>query len=365
APEARLALYGSMLGVLGGGVEIVGVALLTGAGRVQQMSSLSARASVSARAAMQAGRMLARTGAVIGAVTGLFEATQAGMAASRASKNGDGTAAKVYVASAAVGGLGAAFGILTAISTASVLMGPLGISIVLGMAGYGLHQWAKRKESTPLERWAKRCAFGYADETPRVHWDTPEHAPIAIAELNAASLGIEASVEFRLRMTSHPDHHWGGSIGGAGTVAYEEKLEFHLALPYFDPERSDYQWTLRLLREGDNPTTRETGEVAASGSLVAPPMPTTTTIVDGKPAPQMDYQAEDGTPKTNIRSQALPGKDALQVMDISGALVLKPQGRRRRIEGAILTLTYWPDRTVPQGYAALTLTTFSNLFGAR
>ncbi|MGH8389583.1 MAG: T6SS effector BTH_I2691 family protein, partial [Pseudomonas sp.] len=42
APEARLALYGSMLGVLGGGVEIVGVALLTGAGRVQQMSSLSA-----------------------------------------------------------------------------------------------------------------------------------------------------------------------------------------------------------------------------------------------------------------------------------------------------------------------------------
>ncbi|MGH8384950.1 MAG: hypothetical protein ACRESJ_05565, partial [Pseudomonas sp.] len=364
APEARLALYGSMLGVLGGGVEIVGVALLTGAGRVQQMSSLSAQGAATAKASMQAGRMLAKTGAVIGAVTGLFEATQAGMAASRTWKRGDDAAAIGYSFSTVLFAASASSGILAASTTSNALMGPLGIAIILGIAAYALHKWAQGQESTPMERWAKRCVFGYADETPRVHWDTPEHATIAIAELNAASLGIEASVEFRLRMTGNPDLHWEGSIGGVRTIAYEEKLEFHLALPYFDPERSDYQWTLRLLREGDNPTSRETGEVAASGSLVVSSMPTTA-IVDGKPAQQMDYQAEYGTPKTNTRRQALPGKGALQVMDISGALVLKPLGRRRRIEGAILTLTYWPDRTVPEGYAALTLTTFANLSGAR
>jgi len=37
APEAKLALYGATLGVLAGGVEVVGIALEAGAGRVQQM----------------------------------------------------------------------------------------------------------------------------------------------------------------------------------------------------------------------------------------------------------------------------------------------------------------------------------------
>jgi hypothetical protein len=56
-----------------------------------------------------------------------------------------------------------------------------------------------------------------------------------------------------------------------------------------------------------------------------------------------------------------PISNALQVVDISGALVFKPVERRLRVEAAILSLTYWPDRNIPEGYAALTLTTYSNL----
>ena len=67
--------------------------------------------------------------------------------------------------------------------------------------------------------------------------------------------------------------------------------------------------------------------------------------------------------RQTLRLNTLPQTNTCpeQVVDISGALVLKPQKRRQRIEGAILSLTYWPDRTVPEGYAALTLTTYSNL----
>lgn len=360
APEAKLALYGATLGVLAGGVEVVGIALEAGAGRVQQMGGLSTRAAASANASFRAGQMLARAGAVVGAVTGLFDATQAGMAATRTSKSGDQSAASLYKLSAAFYGAGAIVGITAAVYGATALMGPMGIAILLGMAGYGFYQWARSEESTPLERWARRCVFGFADETPKVHWNQPEHAPVAIAELNAATFGVEADVRFRLRLTAGQSYHRGGSTGGAGTLAQEARLEYRLVLPCFHPERSDYQWTLRLLREGDNPATGETGEVAARGNLIAPSVPSTT-IDDAKPAREMDYQIEHGTPTVNIRGATLSNKNALQVVDISGALVLKPQKRRQRIEGAILSLTYWPDRTVPEGYAALTLTTYSNL----
>ncbi|MNF50017.1 hypothetical protein D3C84_313020 [compost metagenome] len=360
APEAKLALYGATLGVLAGGVEVVGIALEAGAGKVQQMGGLSTRAAASANASFRAGQMLARTGAVIGAVTGLFDATQAGMAASRAMKAGDISAKNLYIASASLSGFGAAFGITAAVYGATALMGPMGIAILLGMIGYGFFQWARSEESTPLERWARRCVFGYADETPKVHWNQPEHAPIAIAELNAATFGVEADVRFRLRLIAGQSHHRGGSTGGAGTIAQEARLEYRLVLPCFHPEHSDYQWTLRLLREGDNPAKGEAGEVAASGNLVAPLAPSTV-IDDATPTRKIDYHEEPGTPIVSTRSAALPNKSALQVLDISGALVLKPQKPRQRIEGAILSLTYWPDRSVSEGYAALTLTTYSNL----
>jgi len=332
----------------------------TGQGRVQQMGGASIRAAASANASFHAGQMLARTGAVIGAVTGLFDATQAGMAASRTWKQGDKSAAVGYVSSAGLFIAAAGAGILAASMTSLALMGPLGIAIVLGIAAYSLQRWAQRQKSTPLERWARRCVFGYADETPKVHWNQPEHAPVAIAELNAATFGVEADVRFRLRLIAGQSHHRGGSTGGAGTIAQEARLEFRLVLPCFQPEHSDYQWTLRLLREGDNPANGEAGEVAVSGNLVAPLAPSTV-IDDAEPSRKMDYQVEHGTPTINTRSAALPNKSALQVLDISGALVLKPQKPRQRIEGAILSLTYWPDRSVSEGYAALTLTTYSNL----
>ena len=360
APEARLALYGATLGVLAAGMEVIGIALEAGAGRIQQVAGLPAPVAASAKVTFRAGQILTRTGAVIGAVTGLFDATQAGMAAIRTSKSGDQSAAILYNLSARFSGAGAIVGISAAAYGATALIGPMGIAILLGLAGYGIFQWAKSEESTPLERWARRCFFGFANETPKIHWSQPEHAPVAIAELNAATFGVEADVRFRLRLIAGQSHHRGGSTGGAGTLAQEERLEYRLALPCFHPEHSNYQWTLRLLREGDNPNTEGVGEVAASGSLVAPPVPLTANEA-AKPVRELDYQAEPGSPTVKTRSVISSNNSSLQVVDISGALVFKPFKRRQRVEAAILTLTYWPDRNISEGYAGLTLTTYSNL----
>lgn len=360
APEARLALYGATLGVLAAGMEVIGIALEAGAGRIQHAAGLPARVTASAKATYRAGQIIARAGAVIGAVTGLFDATQAGMAAIRTSKSGDQSAASLYKLSARFSGAGAIVGITAAAYGATALIGPMGLAILLGLAGYGFFQWAKSEESTPLERWARRCVFGYANETPKIHWNQPEHAPVAIAELNAATFNVEADVRFRLRLIAGQSQHRGGSTGGAGTLAQEERLEYRLVLPCFHPEHSNYQWTLRILREGDNPNTDGVGEVAASGNLVAPTVPLTANEA-ARSTRNVNYQAEPGTPTVKTRSAMSPISNALQVVDISGALVFKPVERRLRVEAAILSLTYWPDRNIPEGYAALTLTTYSNL----
>lgn len=139
-------------------------------------------------------------------------------------------------------------------------------------------------------------------------------------------------MRFRLRLTAGQSYHRGGSTGGAGTLAQEARLEYRLVLPCFHPERSDYQWTLRLLREGDNPATGETGEVAARGNLIAPSVPSTT-IDDAKPAREMDYQIEHGTPTVNIRGATLSNKNALQVVDISGASCSSLRNDARELKG--------------------------------
>ncbi|MNV92472.1 hypothetical protein D3C71_1870750 [compost metagenome] len=61
---------------------------------------------------------------------------------------------------------------------------------MLALSAYAISKLADGNESTVLERWARRCYFGRADEKLAVHWDVPEYADIAFAELNAATLGV-------------------------------------------------------------------------------------------------------------------------------------------------------------------------------
>lgn len=130
----------------------------------------------------------------------------------------------------------------------------------------------RRGKSQHFDRWARRCYFGKHNEDPPIHWNKPEHAHIAIAELNAATLGVEAGVNFRLRIVDSGSHGWGGPMGSVGAQVHEQHLEYRLVLPFFDANRSAYRWSLTVHRHGDGSANQYTGgEVLAEGELNPPP----------------------------------------------------------------------------------------------
>jgi hypothetical protein len=361
AVEARLALYGSSLGVLGGGVEVVGIALEKGAERVQKVSTLSTHAMSAAKTTAGAGNVFIRIGGSIGAVAGLYDATRAGFAASRTWKGGDTDATLGYGGSMLFSGVGAGMGALAAAAGASTLLGPLGLAVLLGIAGYALYKWAEAQESTPLDRWARRCFFGKHNEDPPIHWNKPEHAHIAIAELNAATIGVEAGVNFRLRIAGSGSHGWGGPMGSVGAPVHEQHLEYRLLLPLFDADRSAYRWSLTVHRHGDSSAMQYTGgEVLAEGEMNPPALATAAgerraALAVPKRPNKPDYQADSTTPIEVVRTVALADARTLQVKDIRGAIVLLPDTRRHNIEAATLSLIYWPDRDIHDAYAELIL----------
>lgn len=361
AVEARLALYGSSLGVLGGGVEIVGIALEKGAEQVQKVSSLSTQGMNAATATARVGNVFVRAGGSIAAVAGLYDATRAGFAANRTSKAGDVSAAAGYVFSAAASGFGAVAGVLAAASGNMVLLGPLGIAVLLGLVGYAFYKWAEDQESTRLDRWARRCYFGKHNEDPPIHWNKPEHAHIAIAELNAATIGVEAGVNFRLRIVGSDSHGWGGPMGSVGAPVHEQHLEYRLVLPLFDVNRSAYRWSLTVHRHGDGAANQYTGgEVLAEGEL-NPPIPATAAserraaLAVPKRPNKPDYQVDSTLPMQEVRTVSSADARTSQVKDIKGAVVLLPDTRRHNIEAATLLVTYWPDRDIHDAYAELIL----------
>lgn len=361
AVEARLALYGSSLGVLGGGVETVGIALEKGAVQVQKAGSLSAQAMTAARATAGVGNVLVRAGGSIGAVAGLYDATRAGFAANRTWKGGDNDAMVGYRISTLLSGVGAGLGIWAAAVGTSTLLGPLGIAVLLSMVGYAFYKWAESEESTPLERWARRCFFGEHNEDPPIHWNKPEHAHIAIAELNAATIGVEAGVNFRLRIVDSGSHGWGGPMGSVGAQVHEQHLEYRLVLPFFDANRSAYRWSLTVHRHGDGMANQYTGgEVLAEGELSPPILATAASerraaLAVPKRSNKPDYRADSTLPTQEVRTVSLADARTSQVNDIKGAVVLLPDRRRHNIEAATLSVTYWPDRDIHDAYAELIL----------
>lgn len=363
--EARLALYGTSLGLLGGGVELVGIALEGGAKRVQKVGGLSPQGVSAASKAATAGQILARAGATIAAVVGFYDATRAGVATKRARNGGDKPAALAYSVATVLSSVGAVLSVWAAASVTSTLLGPLGIAILLGLTGYGFYKWAEGEESTPLERWARRCYFGVANETFKIHWDTPDQAHTALAELNAATSGIEAAVSFRERMAGMNSPHFGGPLGSVGTRVVEQLLEYRIVLPLYDENRSAYRWSLTVHRHADGtPGYYTGGEVIAEGDLNPPSIPTpaserrATSAAPTLPK-KPDYRADTTTPQTHTRTAKLMNGRAIHAKEIRGTIVLLPDTRRHNIEGATLSLTYWPDRDVSDGYAEVILMDFS------
>jgi hypothetical protein len=335
ADEAMLALYGTKLGIIGGGIELVGLLMPRKASTNHQMSL---------------GRNIARIGGVLNAAAGIFEAAQAMSAYSRAEHTGDRTAARHYIfaslANLTAAGAGA-WGVFNPLALKAI-----GIAIISSLAAYILNKIAEKEESTALELWARRCYFGRADETPPIHWNFPNHADIALAALNAATLGITGGVRFDTVIASELSNT---KIGVP--VDLLSFLKFQITLPNFNDSFSGYQWTLLIHRHGDGTHPHYSGGEVITSQEHLPPI--YSPIASKRASPNTtkssnipDYKIETLTIKETHHLQ-LPASNR-SVKSFTGQIELAQDAGRHNIISASLAISYWPDRSIPEAYAEFT-----------
>ncbi|MEX5502526.1 T6SS effector BTH_I2691 family protein [Pseudomonas putida] len=334
AHEAKLALQGSQLGILGGQIELVGLVMR------------SSTALIKTSWAAGTGASLIRFGALLSAVAGIFDVAQSISATKRTSTAGDVIASRQH----AVAGLfyGAGAGAFTLAVAQPYLIGPLGAAIILTLIAYSLSKRAEKNESDSFERWVKRCYFGKANENPRIHWDTPEWADIAFAELNAASLGLHAKLNFESTLASNQT---APKLGGLINLTVEHKIKFQIILPQYSEVRSAYLWSLTVHRMGDGEFPDfDGGEVIASGEY---------NVADLKPlaeaAKTSDYappRFPDYTPNFTLQTKLHGYADnaGIFLLENVGVIELAPAIGRHSIVAATLRVAHWPDREIASAH---------------
>ncbi|MFJ4445150.1 T6SS effector BTH_I2691 family protein [Pseudomonas sp. NPDC089422] len=334
ADEAMLALYGAKLGIIGGGIEMVGLLMPRKASAGNQMSL---------------GRTIIRVGGVLNAAAGIFETAQAWAASSRAKKTGDKTAA-IYFRVALVTSL-----IATGTAIAGVFnplaLKAIGFTIISSLAAYILYKMGEKNESTALELWARRCYFGRADETPRIHWNSPNHADIALAALNAATLDITGGLKFETVIANQLNNT---KIGVP--IDLQRFLKFRLTLPNFNSLSAGYHWALLIHRHGDgDPPNCIGGEVVTSREHFPPTLGLTISKkVSLKPSiatNKIDYKLETLT--INDNDQPLQS-DQRSMKTFAGQIELAQDAGRHNIMSASLIIIYWPDRSIADAFAEVT-----------
>ncbi|WDY56304.1 T6SS effector BTH_I2691 family protein [Pseudomonas sp. PSKL.D1] len=339
--EARMALYSSSLGILGGGTELSGLLIK------KTSPSLFAR-----------GERIVRLGAAISAAAGLFDTIQGMISAHRTSTTGDITAHKLYMRSTFFAGLGViAAGFAVVFSTK--IIGLLGASISLTLIASYLNKAAEENESKLLERWVMRCFFGKATEIPRIHWPSPEYADIAIAELNAAALGLSGDLSFKTTISTSPDQ---SKIGGRVSLTTKQWMEFRFTLPRFSESTAGYHWTLVIHRQGDgNAPTYAGGEVVINQNFHTPHVATRTSDSTSL-KPIKTVQTHDLKSETLIlNSSTQTAKDASDGnhshKTVTGTLELAPDPNKHNILAASLLISYWPDKSLPESYGEILIQT--------
>ncbi|EHK63909.1 hypothetical protein KYC_23878, partial [Achromobacter arsenitoxydans SY8] len=238
-----------------------------------------------------AGKVMARFGAVIGALSGLFDALasvkaakRAGIAGGESSKGWYYGAAVSFTVTAFFSGMAAYTG-STAILSASWILGPVGWAILLGITAYIAWKIGEERESSPIERWAYFSHFGNAEENKFADAST------ALSALNGVVLGLDAHVSFGFK-----------------------QLKYQIVLPRYDSSLSGYAWKLIVKRySGEELLVSDTYQLtrATSEAEYKPPNwldydPTTTApifrqrVVTGVDGAKTNFLIVDGDVELNF-----------------------------------------------------------------
>ncbi|WP_338459100.1 T6SS effector BTH_I2691 family protein [Pseudomonas sp. TE3-3-F2023] len=355
AYEAMMALNGVRVGILGGSIEALGLVVVSGASEIQRMRTLSLAAEHKITNLVKIGRVTARVGAIINAGAGVFDALQTISAVGRTAKMGDDRASRLYKYAGLLFGIGVVASVAAIFKT--LLLGVLGIALVSSLGAYALSKWAEENESSPLDRWVRRCFFGKANEVPAIHWNTPEYADLAIAELNAAVLGITANVKFETDISSVLSNTTVGSTLG---VTVQQRVNFLITLPHFNEKISGFQWELQAHRQGDGAFPDYTKGEVITGSASNPPAITKREMMSCSneqynPLRHQDYNTSS-IEQNELDRVVATTAGKVNIRQCFGGFELTPYIGNPTILAVTLSLTFWPDRSMPDAYAQVVFT---------
>ena len=328
--EALAAVWSSSFGVMGTGVEVVGVGIQL----LRPDTTVVVHANGGGKTVML-GLRIAQYGGAIAAVSGLMDGVQYVFAAIRASNDGDAESKKIYRLAAGFAIGSAISGFFGAVSFKASLLGPIGIAIALGLITYALATHARTVESSSLELWCRSCRWGTPKENRR--WTAESDFDTAAGALNAAVLGMTAEMEIKTQLVNKRDASfpiddqadWKRVSAWAG-----EFIIYQISLPGYEESSSRYRWALAVYRPGDSQ-----GQVIASGESGKPPTET-------PPPPAIknsDYFLNTTTP--TISSDA-----KTKTLRIKGAIALRTI---HSVHAVKLEAHFWPDKNDKSGFARL------------
>ncbi|WP_217483349.1 hypothetical protein, partial [Achromobacter kerstersii] len=282
------------------------------------------------------GKTLIKAGGVIATLGGVADGVGSIETGIRVGEAGDTKSKKRYFAGGLLAIIGGGFSAHGA-ATSGALFGSLGLGIVLGLAAFIVIATAKRQESTALEHWARRSYFGRGSLDRR--WAHPEQMDSAICALNAAVLGVEASLGFHsakrpmdidVLMTTDIL-----LIKETGGIESGTELGCRIVLPGFDSARSCYEFTLYVERFGVEKGGRRTPVITSFVLASA--------HHNSARAATSPGEVQDMTPQTVIlpsnENPVLSRRYWLEAMHATKA--------------ATLEISYWPDKDDVAGYARL------------
>ncbi|MEE1904558.1 hypothetical protein V0R39_25955, partial [Pseudomonas inefficax] len=327
-PEALAAIWSSSLGLLGVSVEAAGLAVTFVRPKIPWPRTVTTALL---------GKNLAKYGGAIAALANAMDAVQYVNALARTNNQGDSTSANQYARAAVLATVSTVSGIYSALF-ASSLLGPLGFTIILGLAAYTLAMDAKNQESSLLELWARHSRWGTPEEHRR--WINPQDLDTAIGSLNAAALGVQAhaSIETRFQPThsTYTLDQIKAFISDDAAVAAGFYLDFYISLPNFSTEDAQYKWQLTVYPAGQNRL-----PFYLSGNSSHPK------VVEYVPE---ETQKIFASPESV--SERIIFKTTDKTLHISTSIPLLENHCTKAIE---LTLTYWPNKHDMSGYAKVTM----------
>ncbi|WP_367351883.1 T6SS effector BTH_I2691 family protein [Achromobacter animicus] len=328
--EALAAVWSSSIGVMGAGVEVVGVGIQV----LRPDMTITVQARGGAKTVML-GLRIAQYGGAVTAVSGLMDGVQHMFAAIRAGAVGD-SKAQIYSGLATMAALGSAIaGIVGALAPQATLLGPIGIAIALGVLAYILAMQARKARSSSLELWARYSRWGSPSENRR--WTSESDFDTAVGSLNAAVLGMTAEMAIEMKLYKKGDIPFpidGQTDWKRGRIWIGEYIVFQISLPGYEESSARYQWELTVYRPGDYQ-----GQIIASGESGKP----TTDLPPPTSRLNSDYFE-------NTTAPIITTDEATQTLTISGAIALHAINGVHAVK---LEAKFWPDRNDISGFAHL------------